>query len=287
MKTLYRAASVILIAGCWALLTAGGSLNQAIEDSSGQEMVDNDQEMVDNDQEMAESDQEIEGNTVVFEKIDDLLNQGENQQAWEILQRLPENGPDSAERLWRMARVQYEMAQVAEKKSVKRYKSAEKYARAAIKNDPNNSESYKWLAIALGAQSKYSGTKEQVRQSGEIKKYIEKAIELNPDDDISYLVLSRWHYKVSALGGVARTFAKVIYGGVPKASLKKAEELLLQAIEIHDRIAHRYNLAKVYKRMDRQEEAMEQLRLTLLLPVTFPEEVSDKEKAKRKQQSWK
>jgi tetratricopeptide (TPR) repeat protein len=280
MKTLYRAASVILIAGCWALLTAGGSLNQAIEDSSGQEMVDNDQEM-------AESDQEIEGNTVVFEKIDDLLNQGENQQAWEILQRLPENGPDSAERLWRRARVQYEMGQVAEKKSVKRYKSAEKYARAAIKNDPNNSESYKWLAIALGAQSKYSGTKEQVRKSGEIKKYIEKAIELNPDDDISYLVLSRWHYKVSALGGVARTFAKVIYGGVPKASLKKAEELLLQAIEIHDRIAHRYNLAKVYKRMDRQEEAMEQLRLTLLLPVTFPEEVSDKEKAKRKQQSWK
>ena len=280
MKTLYRAASVILIAGCWALLTAGGSLNQAIEYSSGQEMVDNDQEM-------AESDQEIEGNTVVFEKIDDLLNQGENQQAWEILQRLPENGPDSAERLWRRARVQYEMGQVAEKKSVKRYKSAEKYARAAIKNDPNNSESYKWLAIAIGAQSKYSGTKEQVRQSGEIKKYIEKAIELNPDDDISYLVLSRWHYKVSALGGVARTFAKVVYGGVPKASLKKAEELLLQAIEIHDRIAHRYNLAKVYKRMDRQEEAMEQLRLTLLLPVTFPEEVSDKEKAKRKQQSWK
>jgi tetratricopeptide (TPR) repeat protein len=280
MKTLYRAASVILIAGCWALLTAGGSLNQAIEDSSGQEMVDNDQEM-------AESDQEIEGNTVVFEKIDDLLNQGENQQAWEILQRLPENGPESAERLWRRARVQYEMGQVAEEKSVKRYKSAEKYARAAIKNDPNNSESYKWLAIAIGAQSKYSGTKEQVRQSGEIKKYIEKAIELNPDDDISYLVLSRWHYKVSALGGVARTFAKVIYGGVPKASLKKAEELLLQAIEIHDRIAHRYNLAKVYKRMDRQEEAMEQLRLTLLLPVTFPEEVSDKEKAKRKQQSWK
>jgi len=273
MKTLYRAASVILIAGFWAFLTAGGSLNQTIEDSSGQEM--------------AESDQEIEGNIVVFEKIDNLLNQGENQQAWEILQGLPENGPDSAERLWRMARVQYEMGQVAEKKSAKRYKSAEKYAQAAIKDDPNNSESYKWLAIAIGAQSKYSGTKEQVRQSGEIKKYIEKAIELNPDDDISYLVLSRWHYKVSALGGVARTFAKVIYGGVPKASLKKAEELLLQAIKIHDRVAHRYNLAKVYKRMDRQEEAMEQLRLTLLLPVTFPEEVSDKEKAKRKQQSWK
>ena len=279
MRTLYRAASVILIAGFWALLTAGGPLKQEIEDNS-------DQKKVESDQEVAEGYQETEGNIVVFEKIDDLLNQGENQQAWEILQRLPENGPDSAERLWRRARVQYEMGQVEEKKSAKRYKSAEKYARAAIKNDPNNSESYKWLAIAIGAQSKYSGTKEQVRQSGEIKIYIEKAIELNPDDDISYLVLSRWHYKVSALGGVARTFAKVIYGGVPKASIKKAEEFLLQAIEIHDRIAHRYNLAKTYKRMERHEEAMEQLRLALLLPVTFPEEVEDKEKARRKQKSW-
>ena len=185
-----------------------------------------------------------------------------------------------------MARVQYEMGQVAEKKSAKRYKSAEKYARAAIKNDPNNSESYKWLAIAIGAQSKYSGAKEQVRQSGEIKKYIEKAIELNPDDDISYLVLSRWHYKVSALGGVARTFAKVVYGGVPKASLKKAEELLLQAIEIHDRVAHRYNLAKIYNRMDREAEMLEQYRRALLLPVTFPEELKEKDKARKKLKNW-
>jgi tetratricopeptide (TPR) repeat protein len=265
VKTLYQAVTVTLIIGFWALLTAGGSISQVLE----------------------ESNQENEESAVVLEKVDGLLNHGGNEQAWEILQGLSGDGTDSAERLWRMARVQYEMGQVADQKNAKIFQKAEKYARAAIKSDPSSSESYKWLAIALGAQSKYSSTKEQVRQSGEIKKNIEKAIELNPDDDIAYLVLSRWHYKVSALSGVARTFARIIYGGVPKASLKKAEELLLQAIKIHDRVAHRYNLAKVYKRMDRQEEAMEQLRLALLLPVTFPEETKDKEKAKRKQQSWK
>jgi tetratricopeptide (TPR) repeat protein len=258
MKTLYRAVTVALIVGFWALLSAGGPINQEVDES-----------------------------TSALEKVDGLLNQGENEQAWEILQTLPEDDSKSVERLWRMARTQYEMGQVSDQNNAKLFKSAEKYARAAIKKDPNSSESYKWLAIALGAQSKYSGTKEQVRQSGEIKENIEKAIKLNPDDDIAYLVLSRWHYKVSALSGVARTFAKVFYGGVPKASLEKAEDLLLQAIKIHDRVAHRYNLAKVNKRMDRQEEAMEQLRLTLLLPVTFPEELKDKEKARRKQQSWK
>ena len=257
-KTLCRAVTVALIAGFWALLSASGSIYQEVDETAS-----------------------------TLEEVDGLLNQGDNEQAWKILQALPEDDSKSAERLWRMARTQYEIGQVSDQKNAKIFKSAEKYARAAIEKDPNNSEGYKWLAIAIGAQSKYSSTKEQVRQSGEIKESIEKAIELNPDDDIAYLVLSRWHYKVSALSGAARTFARIIYGGVPKASLKKAEDLLLQAIKIYDRVAHRYNLAKVYKRMDRQEAAMEQLRLTLLLPVTFPEEVKDKEKARKKQQSWK
>jgi tetratricopeptide (TPR) repeat protein len=278
MKTLYRAVTVAFIVGFLAFLSGGGPTNQEVDETtSALEEVD----------ETTSALEDSEETTSALEKVDGLLNQGENEEAWKILQALPEDDSKSAESLWRMARTQYEMGQASDQKNAKLFKSAEKYTRAAIKKDPNSSESYKWLAIALGAQSKYSGTKEQVRQSGEIKENIEKAIELNPDDDIAYLVLSRWHYKVSALSGAARTFARIIYGGVPKASIKKAEDLLLQAIKIHDRVAHRYNLAKVYKRMDRREEAMEQLRLTLLLPVTFPEEVKDKEKARKKQQSWK
>ena len=143
------------------------------------------------------------------------------------------------------------------------------------------------MAIALGAEAKYSDTKTQVHQSREIKESIEKAIDLNPEDDISYLVLSRWHYKVSGLGTVARTFAKIIYGGVPKASLAESEELLLQAIALRDRISHRYNLSKVYDRMGRSEDAKMQLQLALLLPATFPEEVEELGKAQRKLEEWK
>ena len=136
----------------------------------------------------------------------------------------------------------------------------------------------------MGAQAKYSDTKTQVSQSKEIKESIEKAISLNPEDDISYLVLSRWHYKVSGLGTLARTFAKIIYGGIPKASLTEAEKLLWQAIQLHDRISHRYNLAKVYDRMERYEDKKIQLQQALLLPVTFPEEIEEQEKAREKLQ---
>ena len=174
------------------------------------------------------------------------------------------------------------MGRLEEKRSSKLFKKSEEYARTAITQDPESGESYKWLAIALGAQSKYSDTKAQVRHSREIKESIEKAIALNPNDDISYLVLSRWHYKVSELGTVARAFAKIIYGGVPKASLAEAEKLLWQAIELYDRISHRYNLAKVYDRMERYEDKKIQLQQAILLPVTFPEEADEKEKARNK-----
>ena len=229
---------------------------------------------------------EDEEYVVMLQRVDQLLTQGENQQALEILQMLPEDGPAPVERLWRMARIQYEMGRLADRDVPEFYIRAEDYARSAVTEDPGSSDSHKWLAIALGAQAKYSDTKTRVRQSREIKESIEKAIALNPEDDISYLVLSRWHYKVSGLGIVARTLAKIIYGGMPEASLAKAEELLLQAITLHDRISHRYNLAKVYDRMERSEEAMIQLQQALLLPVTFPEEAAEQEKARKKLQKW-
>lgn len=215
-------------------------------------------------------------------KIDELLFQGENQLALQMLMELPADDPDSAEALWRLARVHYEMGRLAEERPLELFKQSEDYARAAISEAPGNSEGYKWLAIALGAQAKYSDTKTQVRQSREIKESIEEAITLNPEDDISYLVLSRWHYKVSGLGKLARTFARIVYGGIPEASLDEAEDLLLQAIALHDRISHRYNLAKVYNRMGRDADAKVELQNALRLPLTFPEEAEELEKTREK-----
>jgi tetratricopeptide (TPR) repeat protein len=223
-----------------------------------------------------------------LQKIDVLLNQGNNQQARRLLEELPEDRQNLDEKLWRMARLQYEMGRIAgtDQDALRCYQNAEKYARAAIANNPDRGDGYKWLAIALGAQAKESDTEAQIRLSREVKESIEKAIALAPEDDIAYLVLSRWHYKISALNFFARTYAKLVYGGLPEASLGDAQQLLWRAIALRDRIAHRYNLAKVYERMNRREDAKAQLQLALLLPVTFPEEAEELEKARDKLKAW-
>ena len=233
--------------------------------------------------------QEIEEAASALHEVDTLLNQGDNQQAWQILLELPAAGQgDSGEKLWRMARAQYEMGRIEEpeRPPLNFFRRAEGYARAAIAEEPEQAAGYKWLAITLGAQAKEVDTKTQIQLSREIKENIDKAIALDPDDDIAYLVLSRWHYKISGLGFLARTFVNIVYGGLPEASLEEAEELLWQAIGLHDRVAHRYNLAKVYDRMGRREAAVAQLQLALLLPATFPEEVEELDKAREKLQKW-
>jgi tetratricopeptide (TPR) repeat protein len=202
----------------------------------------------------------------------------------------PRDNPAKVEApFWRKASDQYELGRTSKnaRERSAHYSRAEEFAQQAIKADPQGDEGYKWLAIALGAQAEDASVRTQIELSRRIKENIEKALVLDPDDDISLLVLSRWHYKVASLAPWTKALVRLVYGGLPYASMEKAEELLLRAIAKKDRIAHRYCLAKVYYRMGRREAALHQLRLALTLPVTFPEEADDLEKARRKLNSWK
>ena len=223
-----------------------------------------------------------------FARVDAFLSQGEPRAALEQLQALGSSGAAKGGILWRKARTHYELARIspeAEDRSAHLLR-AEDFARQAITMDPHSDEGYKWLAIALGAQAEDADVQAQIRLSRRIKENIEKALSRDPDDDISLLVLSRWHYKVASLGFWAKTFVSLVYGGLPEASFEKAEALLWQAIAEKDRIAHRYSLAKVYHRVGKREAALEQLRLALELPASFPEEAEDLEKARRKLERW-
>ena len=223
-----------------------------------------------------------------FRLVDALLSRGEPRAALEQLQALETSAALKDEVLWRKARAHYELARISREDEGRsaHLNRAEYFARQAIAAAPQSDEGYKWLAIALGARAEHADVKTQIGLSRRIRENIEKALALDPDDDISQLVLSRWHYKVASLGFWSKTFVRLVYGGLPDASFARAEELLWQAIAEKDRLAHRYSLAKVYHRMGEREAALEQLRRALTLPVTFPEEAEDLEKARRKLKRW-
>jgi tetratricopeptide (TPR) repeat protein len=222
--------------------------------------------------------------------IDTLLRQGATRQALQALHRR-QAGParDDDALLWRLAQAHYELGRTSNtaRDRAEHLQRAEIMARQAMEVAPHSDEGYKWLAITLGAQAEAATVKKQILLSRQVRENIEQALAHDPDDDISLLVLSRWHYKIASLGFWARTLVKLVYGGLPEASFEKAEALLWQAITQQDRIAHRYALAKVYNRMGRRAAALEQLEKALTLPVTFPEEAEDLGKAQRKLQRWR
>lgn len=224
-----------------------------------------------------------------YQQIDLLIARGDYRQAWQQLGELPAAMENPDRKFWRMANVQCEMSRIAPpgENAVQYYQQAEKFARDAIASNPRCAQGYKWLAIALGARARASDTQTQIQLAAEIKENIEKSIALAPDDDISYLVLSRWHYRIATLNPVARSLAEFVYGEVPAASLVDAERLLFQAVALHDRIVHRYYLAKVYERMDRMADAAIHLQKALALPVTFPDEVEQQEKCRKMLEEWR
>lgn len=138
------------------------------------------------------------------------------------------------------------------------FNKAEKYAQIAIDLCPDNDMAHLSMSIAVGRVALMLGKKEQVQLSQTVKAEAEKAIALNPNNDTAHHVYARWHRKVATLSGVAKTFAKVLYGGLPDASLEQAVVHFQKAIELKpDYNNHYLELGITYEMMKEYAKANE------------------------------
>jgi tetratricopeptide (TPR) repeat protein len=136
------------------------------------------------------------------------------------------------------------------------FNQAEEYAKTAIELCPDSDMAHLSMSIAVGRVALMAGKKEQVQLSQVVKDEAEKAIELNPNNDTAHHVYARWHRKVATLSGVAKTFAKVLYGGLPDASLDKAVEHFQKAIALKpDYNNHYLELGITYEMMKEWSKA--------------------------------
>jgi tetratricopeptide (TPR) repeat protein len=104
-----------------------------------------------------------------------------------------------------------------------------------------------------------------VKLSWQVRNHALRATELDPEHDVPYHVLGRWHFEVASIGGLKRAMANLFFGKLPPASYEESIEFFKRAIEIKDLIHHRLELAKVYMKMDRIEEARATLEHALIM----------------------
>lgn len=193
--------------------------------------------------------------------------------------------PDDAFILQKIARhysdsiVDLPADQIAEKK--RRAELALAYSQRAVALNPKSAENVLSLAICHGTLAVYSDTRTKITYSRLVKDDAERALALNPDYDWAHHVLGRWHYEVATLGTTTRFFVRVIYGGLPDASVAKAIEHLERAVALAPGVApHHLELGFAYLAADRPADARAAFTRGLALPSTGKHDEAAKSRAR-------
>jgi tetratricopeptide (TPR) repeat protein len=141
------------------------------------------------------------------------------------------------------------------------------FANRAATLAPNNSEAQLSPAISYGKMLPFLGSKDQVDASPRIKASVDRALQLDPNNDTAWHVLGRWNRVLANINVLKRVLAKALYGDLPVTTNEAAEKCLLKAIELNpNRLMHYIELGRVYAQMGKKDRAREYLQKGLAMP---------------------
>ena len=174
---------------------------------------------------------------------------------------------DSAKIFWRYARVHICQGDVAEKDQREGlYRLAVEEARISVRLDSSQGEGHTWLGASLGSIAMYEGSKSKVQLCTEIKDQLEKAIAINPRDDVAYSILGTFYMTLGNVSWLERQLARMFLGRLPDGGYDEAEAALLKAIALApDVIRHHSELATLYRLRERTAEARVEYEKTVSL----------------------
>ncbi|CAL8097034.1 unnamed protein product [Orchesella dallaii] len=150
-----------------------------------------------------------------------------------LLQKYIDNNEPEIQ--WRFARMLYEFS----KKAASTEEKADLLERAfelvtnALEIDEGNFAVHKWKAILLNEKSVLIGLKEQIIQSVNVKKYITRAIELNPNDATCHYMLGNWCFSVAEVPWYQKKVAATLFATPPESTFTEALEHFLKAEKLN------------------------------------------------------
>jgi tetratricopeptide (TPR) repeat protein len=172
---------------------------------------------------------------------------------------------------------------LTDRAEMKRYaEQALAYSQRAVALAPDNPVNVLSVAISCGKLALFSPTREKISYSRLLKEETERALALNPEYAWAHHVLGRWHYEVATLGGAAKFFVKLIYGGLPPASLEQAVTHLERAVALDpDNLIHHLELGFAYWAAGDRDRARAQFISGLAMRETTINDAAAKTRAAR------
>lgn len=161
------------------------------------------------------------------------------------------------------------------------FEKARYFCETAIQLNPKGWEGHFRLAVALGRLALFRGGKEKIYLAKQVKAHGDTAVMLNPNADLAWHLIGRWHQDLANLNWALKAVAKVVFGGVPPASNREAVEAFKKAISINpNHIEHHLELARTYKFMGKPELMKPHLEKVLQLPSAEEDDPKFKKEAR-------
>jgi regulator of microtubule dynamics protein 3 len=147
------------------------------------------------------------------------------------------------------------------------FNQAISFAERAARIDSTSDKAHLSLARSYGRLAQISSAKEKLKLSVKVKKHAELTVKYNPNEDIAYHILGKWHYTIADLSWLEKAVANTVLGGVPEgASFLNAKKAFEKAISIkRNSISHHLELARTLIVLDQEDEAKGILKKTLEL----------------------
>lgn len=155
------------------------------------------------------------------------------------------------------------------------------YAQKAVKLDPKLCDAHLSIAVCHGKLLPFKNNREKLEGSRQVKAAAEKAVALEPSNDLAWHMLGRWHMELSTISGVKKALAQVIYGSLPAASQEEAARCLEKAVALNpNRLMNHIELGRTYALMNRDEEAKKLIAKGLAMPSREKDDPDTKERGR-------
>lgn len=220
--------------------------------------------------------------------IEELLRQAQaaedrfdSQTALTLFQRADQLRPNDPAILQKISRQYSDLATdtADEQERIRLCTAGLDFAQRSAKRAPENAVDVLSVAICYGKLALWTDIRTRINYSKLVREYAERAVALNPNYDYAHHVLGRWHYEVATLGATKRWLVRLIYGGLPPASLDEAVHELQRAVELApDRPAHRVELGFALLAQGKKDEARASFERAVAMPMR---EKYDKEALRR------
>jgi tetratricopeptide (TPR) repeat protein len=141
------------------------------------------------------------------------------------------------------------------------------YAQRSVAADSHDAMAQLAVAVCYGRVAPLMDNKTKIAYSRFVKEYADKALALDPDNDLTYNVLGSWNYALASLNPVLRSIAGWIYGQLPDASYEESVKDFQHALQLNpNRLANHIGLGRAYAALGKTVEARTEIERGLSMP---------------------